>query len=198
MVAISITLGGCLNTFYPIYQPEDLVWNEKILGTWRFEDKTLLFTKLPETNTLPKPLSAFKEKIILVREITDKNTETSNDIALLIKIGDHYFLDRFPVPNSSEQRLSPLYSNLFLRQHSVYRVDSFQTGEKLFLQRVSDTRLKEQIEQKKIRIATIEREGGSLILASTEELQKHILKYSSDQGFYENDNSHTYRRITKK
>ena len=197
LVATGISMAGCLNTFYPIYRPENLVWNDNLTGIWQFENKQVIIERLQDTRTLPKQLLPYKDKIMLVRDINDKKVETGRDIALLVKIGDYYFLDRFPVLNDTEKELSPLYSSLFLRQHAVYRVDSFETGNKLFLQRVSDNKLKEQIEQRKIRIETIQREDGSLILASTEELQKHIIKYAGDQAFYENDNSHSYRKINK-
>jgi hypothetical protein len=197
LLVTTLSLAGCLNTFYPIYRPENLVWNDNIPGTWQFENQQVIIEKLEDVALLPKPLLPFKDKVMLVRDLNEKNVEAGLDIALLVKIGDYYFLDRFPVLNDAEKKLNPLYSSLFLRQHSVYRVDSFETGNKLFLQRVSDNRLKEQIEQKKIRIETIQREDGSLILASTEELQKHIIKYAGDKSFYENDNSHSFRRINK-
>lgn len=198
LLAVAISLGGCLNTFYPIYYPKDLVWNENLIGNWQFENEHMQIEKITDKNLLPKQLQQFQDKIMLVRNVNEESDESVDDLAMLVKIGNHYFLDRFPVFNAAEKNLNPLYTSLFLRQHSIYRVDSFQTGNKLFLQRVSDTRLKEQIEQKKIRIQTIQREDGSLILATTEELQKHIIKYADDQGLYENDNSHTFRKINKK
>jgi hypothetical protein len=197
-LGVSISLGGCLNTFYPIYNPKDLVWNENLIGYWQFENERMQIAKITDKDLLPKQLQQLQDKIMLIRNMNDGNDRSADDIAMLVKIGNHYFLDRFPVLNDAEKKLNPLFTGLFLRQHSIYRVDSFQTGNKLFLQRVSDTKLKEQIEQKRIKIQTIQRDDASLILATTEELQKHIIKYADDQGLYENDNSHTFRKIEKK
>lgn len=198
LLAAPVFLAGCLNTFYPIYHPKDIVWNENLIGNWQFENDKMQIEKITDKTILPKPLQQFQDKIMLVRMTNDESEETVDDLAMLVKIGKHYFLDRFPASNAAEKNLNPLFTSLFLRQHSIYRVDSFQTGNKLFLQRVSDTRLKEQIEQKKIKIQTIHREEGSLILATTEELQKHIIKYADDEGLYENDNSHTFTKIKRK
>jgi hypothetical protein len=198
ILAAPLFLGGCLNTFYPIYHPKDIVGNEKLIGNWQFENEQMQIAKVTDKSLVPKQLQQFHDKMMLVRNVSHESAESIDDLAMLVKIGNHYFLDRFPVFNAAEKNLNPLFTGLFLRQHSIYRVDSFQTGNKLFLQRVSDTRLKEQIEQKKIKIETIHREDGSMILATTDELQKHIIKYADDKGLYENDNSHTFTKIKNK
>lgn len=198
LLAATLFLGGCLNTFYPIYHPKDIIGNENLIGNWQFENEQMQIAKITDKTVVPKQLQQFHDKMMLVRNVSDESAESVDDLAMLVKIGNHYFLDRFPVFTAAEKNLNPLFTSLFLRQHSIYRVDSFQTGNRLFLQRVSDTRLKEQIEQKKIKVQTIQREEGSLILATTDELQKHIIKYADDQGLYENDNSHTFTRIKNK
>ena len=196
MLGLILLCTGCLNTFYPIFTEKDLVSNEKLVGKWKFEDKELQIAKLKQPEKLPPYLRPYKDKILEITEYNENKIEKGTDIALVVKIGNYYFLDRFPVLNSAESSLHTFYSSLLLRQHTVYRVDSFQSGSNLFLQRVSDKMLKEQIEQKKIRIETISRDDGTLILASTAELQKHIIKYAGSESFYENDNSYSFRKIT--
>jgi len=194
-LGLSLLFTGCLNTFYPIFTERDLVWNDNLVGKWQFKDKELHIRKIGNPALLPKHLKPFQDKILQITEFNEDNIESGTDIALVVKIGNHYFLDRFPVLNNAERSLNTFYSSLLLRQHTVYRVDSFETGKKLYLQRVSDKMLNEQIEQKKIRIETVKRDDGTLILANTSELQKHIIKYAGNESFYENDNSYSFKKI---
>ena len=176
MIILTLLTTGCLNTFYPIFTSENLIPNEKIIGKWEHENETLVVTRYEKgSQHLP-----FADKALVITGYNSEKREEFRNFGYLVKIGNHHFLDMFPDLTPAELKIDPTYLSLFLKQHIIYRVDSLQTGNRLTLQRVSDKLIMQQIEQKKIRIPMVSREEGSIILARTEQLQTHILKYAND------------------
>lgn len=188
------TSTGCLNTFYPIFDSTDLADPKTIYGEWIFENEKMIISPADQEKTSAQMPSKFPGKGMIIKEFNEEGIEEATNLAYLVKIGDHYFLDMFPQASPAEAELDPVYRSLFVKQHTVYRVDSFFQGNKLFIQRVSDNLIREQLEKKKIRVPLVTRGDESIILASTSELQTHIRKYANDPVFYENNSSHSYHR----
>lgn len=193
-LVLLLTGTGCLNTFYPIFDSGDLADPKIIYGEWVFENEKMIISPADQKKNQSEALSKFPGKGMIIKEFNKEGIEEVTNLAYLVKIGDHYFLDMFPETSPAEAELDPVYRSLFLKQHTVYRVDSFYQGNKLFIQRVSDNLIREQLEKKKIRIPLVTRGDESIILASTSELQTHIRKYANDPVFYENNSSHSYHR----
>ena len=194
LLVILLSFSGCLNTFYPIVTADNLVSDKNIHGEWLFENEKLIISSADKTAFNGSGLSQFSDKALIVKGINDSGQEEFRNLAFLVKIGNYFFLDMFPVYTEEEMKMDPLFKSLFLKQHTVYKVDSFQTGSILNMQRVSDKLIMEQIDQKKIRIPMITRSDGSVILAQTEELQMHIRKYADNPVFYEKDQAQSYHK----
>ncbi len=194
LVFVLIGFSGCLNTFYPIVTANDLVSDKNLQGEWLFENEKLIISQADKFTIEASGLRQFTDKALIVKGIDKSGIEEFRNLAFLVKIGDYFFLDMFPVFTEEEKKMDPMFRSFFLKQHSIYRVDSFQTGTVLSMQRVSDKLILEQIDQKKIRIPMITRDDGTVILAQTTELQMHIRKYASNPIFYEKDQAQSYHK----
>ncbi|WP_336517311.1 hypothetical protein [Pollutibacter soli] len=190
-ILLLFTGTGCLNTFYPIFGADDVIDPKPMYGEWFSGNEKMIITPADHLSYQTAKIPA---KGMIVREFNSEGIEETTNLAFLVKIGDHYFLDMFPGNTPGESEMDPIFRSMFLKQHSVYRVDSFQLGNKLFIQQVSDHLIREQLEKKKIRIPMISRGDESIILASTSELQTHIRKYANDPVLYESNSSHSYHR----
>ena len=119
---IGLLLGGCLEldfsdiiemrfmpgiSVHPLYEENDLIFDEKLLGTWGDEsDVTLAFEKTEETNAY-------------VLTIGDANTQEKL-AAYLVKIDGTLFLDISP-ENSTLDEFS-IQRMLFVPGHMVIRI----------------------------------------------------------------------------
>ena len=194
LLIVLVSFSGCLNTFYPVVTVHNLVYDRNLQGEWQFEKEKLIISSADKAAVNGAGISHFADKMLIVKGINSMGLEEFRNLAFLVKIGDHFFLDMFPAYTEDELKMDPMFRSLFLKQHTIYKVDSFQTGSILNMQRVSDKLIMEQIDQKKIRIPMISRSDGSVILAQTEELQMHIRKYADNPVFYEKDQAQTYHK----
>ena len=121
--------------------------------------------------------------------------------AVLLKLGNYYYLDVLPeapiddpkkfmdaefpgINNLKKNRESyPSLAN-YIATHSFYRVD-FENDKKILLYPFDPDRLEKLVKERKIRIKHENVDGNFVITASTEDLQKFILKYATDPDNFE-------------
>lgn len=116
-----LLLGGCVRCLHPIYTSSDVVFNEKLIGTWKQpgkDDTTWQFTESKDDDR--------DRGYRLV--VTDKDGYTGAFLAHLAKLGDDHFLDLYPI--EPKVASSGFYKFHFQRIHTFYRVqlegDTFQ------------------------------------------------------------------------
>ena len=160
-IVAAMGLMSCTQSIYPLFHEKDLVFDEKLLGSWGDGDDTWTFERAVSTKKRKRPANAY---LVTVRE---------GDTVELLQahlgyIGDYAFLDLF-LDRSSDKSL-PL--------HFIYRIvvepDSLRLG------LLGDKWLDElkKAEKDKLRLDTVG--GNDVSLASTATLQEILRKHYRD------------------
>ncbi len=161
--AFLLLIAGCVRSLHPLYTEKDLVFDEKLLGTWLKDGEgtdTWVFQKAGENS------------YYLIE--TEKGAPARFE-AHLVKLGSYYFLDLIP---SEMDTKNDFYKLHFVPVHTFSRIwlekDSFRFG--MF----DNDWLRDMIEQKKITIGHERDEKALLLTAPTADLQKLVLQYADD------------------
>ena len=202
LFAVSLLmLAGCgLTTLHPIFTPGDLIMDTHLMGKWENEKTWYRFDPASQValEDIPEKLQQFSSKFYLL------TTDKGRNLAFLIKIGDHHFLDVYPIEGDAEKDIDPFYKLHKVRMHTVHRLD-YETPSSFRLQNFEDSYLENLIHKKQLRIAYTNvknsdtNEEDIVITASTNELQQFLSKYGSDINAYdkEEEKIFTQNKITK-
>jgi hypothetical protein len=186
-------LGSCvpIMSLHPLFTEENIVFEEKLLGTWvddpnspkgtwefkRVADSTQKDWELPPPK---KPEKAYK--LLLSNEEGAKGSF----FAHLVRLEGRLFLDVFPSQLPSAQ-LDPkqdwVFNTVFLIPgHSFAVIDSIEPQLKIRWTNDDEMEkfLKEQPNALKHELA----EDRIVLTASTDELQKFVLKYADDKRIF--------------
>ncbi len=200
---VVLFIQSCIPSLHPLWTQDKLVFIENLLGEWMQEeteeDYTWAFS------------GGFDEKENLVDSYdliyTEDKSEARFDIHL-VKLGDHLFFDIFPdevgtlkfedktlglttnlsgVFNDDSEGpdilLNALYFQHMLPVHTFAKVEIEKEEIKIF--QFDPDRLEKLFKQRKVRIKHEETSDGGIVLtASTEDLQKFFEKYADDPKAY--------------
>lgn len=165
---ISLALGfvlliaGCIvSSLYPLFTEKDLVFDPSLLGTWvgQNEDDTLLFQDGGEK---AYDLTYISEGQGLKFEVH------------LVKLGELKFFDVYPQLDKEHDAYH------LIPAHTIWRVQKDQ--DIIRVAWLDQSWVKEKIAKKEIVIPHQLVEDRIILTASTEELQKFVLKYA-DEAF---------------
>lgn len=163
---ISLALGfvlliaGCLvSSLYPLFTEKDLVFDPSFLGTWagQDEDDTLVFKDGRE--------KAYD--LIYITEGQGLKYEVH-----LVKLGELKFFDVYPQINEEHDAFH------LIPAHTIWKVQ--KDKDILRVAWLDQGWVKEKIAKKEITIPHQEVEDRIILIASTEELQKFVIKYADD------------------
>lgn len=177
--------GGCVRSLHPIYTSSDLVFHEKLIGTWKQSDgrNTWQFTEAKDDD---------RHRAYRV-VLTDGDGRTGTFLAHLVKINEELFLDLYPVaPNVANNNF---YKWHFQRVHSFLHVERDQAN--FHLTPMNPKWLNEHLKDHPDAIAHCtlnpsghpdREENGNpaerlLLTASTEKLQKFLTKHLDTEAF---------------
>ena len=182
--ALATILGGCIPimSIDPFYTSSDVVFEEKLLGTWADDtndpNTTWIFSRSEDD-----PNNTYK--LIFIDEKGEKGLFAAH----LVKLQDNLFLDLYPVESSSEMDDSNKvdypygYSLLFmLPVHTILKVDSIEP--QLILRLTQDEKIKELLKEHPDAADYKEIEGRIVLTAPTKELQAFVLKYAEDERLF--------------
>jgi hypothetical protein len=172
---LAALLGGCLPvmSLQPFYTDSDMVFEEKLFGTWTDDsndpETTWEFTRADEPNNA-------------YRFIFTEGEEKGSFIATLFKLQDNLFLNVFPAelpwdaedPNTNRWP----YSNIFLIPvHTLIRVNQIEP--QLKLQITDDEDLEKLLNENPNVLDYSSIDDRLILTASTKELQAFVLKYAN-------------------
>jgi len=190
ILGLTIAASSCvymIKSLHPFYKQKDVIFNKDLLGTWTDSDNSKWIFKQ----------HMFKESF------TDIEQVKSDSYELIVKDsidGDSYFnvclftmkgetyLDFFPIMEKlSENKLSdwhliPVHSLAKLRIWGSSNITFFWYGEEWFNDLNKKNKLK--ISYESIKTGDKDDEVMNILTASTDKLQKFILK-SGQEKFYE-------------
>ncbi|MBI4428135.1 MAG: hypothetical protein HY562_03365 [Ignavibacteriales bacterium] len=155
------TISGCLRSLHPLYTEKTLIFEQGLLGSWVDQDSSVwTFAQ-----------SGQKSYDLIY---TEKGSPGRFE-ARLVKLGKFTFLDIFPK--------EPVIDNGFYKfhlvpVHTISRV--WIEEEKVRMAMLSHDWFKDQASKKKVRLAHERRENEIILTASTEELQKFVVKYADE------------------
>lgn len=191
MLFAGITFQGCIASLYPLYTAKDLVFDKRLLGTWVGDSATASW-KLE--NLLEKELSFYKDpkerkdKALSKSLVTNKNTYllTCTDKGVktefllnMIKLDNSFYVDLYPGPLKGECQV--LQDN-YLPVHSYAKIKITDNGFELYF--LNDYLLYQLLSENKIKIKHENLNSYKVITASTEELQKFVVKFADKKDSF--------------
>jgi hypothetical protein len=195
-----IFLSGCLTTLHPIFTEKDIVYDSKLIGTWKMleegekgpsvitEKGQAIITNLATEATveLPGNISALKQKGYLISYV-DNDGMAERYIAFLARIGKHLYFDYYPADKKGDRKLDEFFGAHFVKMHTSYRVEISKDGS-FELSQLDGSYVKSLIDEKKIRINhETDADDNAIITASTKELQQYLLKYGDETSAYRSE-----------
>jgi len=188
-----IFLSSCLRTLHPIFTIKDIVYEPKLLGTWKSENQGtkgfVTITTLAADNSieLPEKISTIRQKGYLISYQDGDGNATEQYIAFLARIGKHLYFDYFPAEKKDNKTGDKFFTSHFVKMHTSYRVTISEDGS-FELSQLDELHLTKLINEKKIRINHEKDANGSIVItASTDELQQYIIKYGDEPGAYRSE-----------
>jgi hypothetical protein len=186
-----ITFQGCIASLYPLYTAKDLVFDKRLLGTWVADsstaswklenllEKELSFYKDPKErkdNAVFKKLFGNKNTYLLT--CTDKGVKTEF-LLNMIKLDNSFYVDLYPGPMKGENEL---LQDHYLPIHSYAKIKITDNGFELYF--LNDFLLYQLLSENKIKIKHENLDSYKVITASTEELQKFVIKFADSKDFF--------------
>ena len=190
-LVIFLMTGCFVKSLHPFYKENEIIFKKELLGNWAGNDSSvwkieqgMKFTGLFKPDT---PDNAY------LITYTDKKGIAKFKVHLF-QLGNHCFFDFYPEEVESTNDLMAFH---LVPMHTVAKVE-LSMG-KIVIQWYNEEWLIELFKQNKIRIAhekipNIEGKSGEdniqvVLTASTNDLQKFMLKYMDDPNAFKNDNS---------
>lgn len=208
LITLLLSLSGCLGTLYPLFTEKDLVYDARIIGTWKEKDEkdnkeNMKIEKASKQDLTNFPaLQHLADKAYIVslqsKETKLEYNNQSNTflveqkfIAFLTKVGTGQYLDFFPIPTDRQLQYNALFTQHFTGMHSFYRIE-VRNDRSIELSQLAEEYLKDLIRQKRVRIQhEVGLYGSYLITAPTSELQQYVLKYGDVPEAYEGSTLYT-------
>jgi hypothetical protein len=202
--ALLLFMPGCgLLTLHPIFTPGDLLIDNRLPGKWKSGEGYTEFepaTKVAR-DEIPENLRPFVNKFYLCTRRDDDGTTGSRDLVFLVKIGNNYFVDMYPLPTEKTKNIDEFFNSHELKMHTISKLEFKNGGMKLV--GFKDNYVEDLIKNREVRIKHSfvsapddENEKEIVITASTKELQTFLLKYGDrDEAYDNNKNGDTYHKI---
>jgi hypothetical protein len=184
IIAIALLVSGCLvKSLHPFYKESDVIFDPSLVGTWLDNDSAKWIIEqsvVKKFTEESKPQNSYKISFYDKDEVSEFETH-------MFKLNNQLYVDFIP----SSIKLPELAGYHFVPTHSIAKVSI--ANDEITLKWFNETWLASLFEKNKIRISheTIPDENDDdtyVLTASTEELQKFIIKYGNDPAAFK-DNS---------
>ncbi len=178
---LAALLGGCvpLMSLHPLYTKKEVVFEEKLLGTWVDDPNK------PETtwefNRIDEPNNAYN----LI--FTDNEGKKGSFVVHLVKLQNRLFLDVFPSESPWEiddpNKAKWFYNSFFLiPAHTFIKIDSIEPQLKIRL--TNEDKMEELLKENPNAVKHMTVEDRLFLTASTQELQAFVIKYVDDKRVF--------------
>ena len=185
---LAALLGGCIPiaSLHPLFTEEDVIFQEKLLGTWTDDpnspETTWEFKRLDE----PEKASENTYKLIF----SDEEGNKGSFIAHLAKLENKLFLDLYPSELPWEpkdpNKVEWVYNTLFLiPAHTFIKIDSIEPQLKMRL--TVEDKMEELLKENPKAVQHASLQDRLVLTASTKELQAFVLKYADDSRAFPNE-----------
>jgi hypothetical protein len=194
---LAALLAGCgpIFSLQPLFTKENIVFDEKLLGTWVQDpnkpENTWEFARLDEAGAgtlVDEYKDDFKRFYRLNVTSEENNTvHKASVVACLVKLEDRLFLDVFPdkFPSGEQdiEKLPLLYNAFFfVPVHTFIKVDL--AGDQLKLRLTDDEKFTKLVEAEPAAVRHETVSDRPILTASTKELQAFVLKHAGDDRLF--------------
>jgi len=191
---LAALLGGCVPvmSLHSLYTEENIVFEEKLLGTWVDDPNSP--EAIWEFKRIDEPKNAYK----LI--FSDDKGQKGSFVAHLVKLRNKLFLDVYPdeLPWEPDDpnKVKWLFNSFFLiPAHTFIKIDSIEP--QLEMRLINDGKMEELLEDDPNAVKHTSIEDRLILTASTKELQAFVLKYADDNRVF-TDEVVLNRRETEK
>ena len=179
MLGVVVVIAtGCITSVHPLFTDEELIFRPELIGTWQDGDETMVF----------RGIDSARYSVLYVEK-----TDTTKLIGRLGKLGDHYYLDMTIDPD--DQKVNDLLGAYIFPVHIFFKVSFGNNQLNMNAFAFSSDWLEKLIQERRIRIKHEVENDQVLLTASTEELQKFVVKYADEPKAFDNNPS-SYKQIT--
>jgi hypothetical protein len=175
IIATGLLMSGCfIKSLYPFYTKKDIVYDPKIIGTWTDEDSSKWIIK----QQMKWPIAPDSSYQV---EIVEKDGSMGSFNVHLFRLNNQLYLDFYP---SGKIGSNDIVEENIVLIHSLAKIT--YSKDVIKIQWFNEVWLEKLLDQNKIRIRhekIYENDldiNSYLLTASTEELQKFIIKYGND------------------
>ncbi len=177
---MGIIAAGCITSVHPLFTDNELIFRPELIGTWRDGNDILTFKDIDSTH-------------YAIQNIED--SDTTQLIGRLGKLGNHYFLDITIDPD--DKKVDDLLGMYVFPVHMFFKV-SFENDQlSMNAFAFSSDWLEKLIKERRIRIDHEVENKQILLTTSTDELQEFVLKYANEPKAFDDNPSVYNRTITK-
>ncbi len=173
---ILLFLSGCIPSIQSLYHDEDLVYKSELLGNWKDDDGNFWNFKAGGEKSYDL---TFYENPGIINDTTTKGEFETH----LVQLGDYYFLDLYPGENNQLEMPSLLIASL-LPVHIFAKVDFIDNQVQVSF--FDPGWLESLMEENRIRISYEKTEELFVLTASTDELQRFVVKYAETEKAFVN------------
>jgi hypothetical protein len=178
---LAVLLGSCVPvaSLHPLFDAEDIVFNEKLLGTWEEPNEGDTVWEFKHADGL--------DRGIAYRLIFSSGKEDKKGlfVAHLVNLKDKLFLDVCPAPweQQDPNKIEWVFNTLFLIPcHTFIKVNSIEP--QLKMQLTDDDKMKEILKADPNAIKHEFLDNRPILTGSTKELQAFVLKYADDKRMF--------------
>ena len=180
---LALMAGSCIPSLFPLYTNEDLITDDRIVGTWDAGDGGIwVIERLdysPSSDFFSSDWSDTKEKNtykLVVTEIDRVDTLEAEFLVHMLVLGGQHYLNYYPVDYELDHD--------FMSWHMI-EANNFSkvwiTEDSISLGFFDPSYLEELIDENRIKISHIRHDNGILLTARTRELQKFVIKYGDEE-----------------
>jgi hypothetical protein len=168
-------LTGCVPSLHPLYTNKDLVFEEKLLGTWSNDSDHKQIFEFARAGNDPNG----REYTMVY---TDGGGKKGEFRAKLGKLNGTMFLDLFP--GKLECQTSEFYNLHFLPAHTFMKIEQIEPVLKMAT--MKSDKMEEMLKDDPNLIKFEDLEEREFVLtASTEELQEFMKKHANDEDLFD-------------
>jgi len=177
ILTIILIVNSCIPSLHPLYHDEDRILMDKILGSWvdkNSPDEHHYFEVNPD------------DSLSYLLHFTENNNNNNSLEGLatclievnLVKFGDHYFADFYPGDNEVFDKMNDMLRLHLIGVHTFAKLEISQ--DTFIIHRFDPGWIEKLIDENRIRISYEWLDDQAILTASTEELQKFVIKYADD------------------
>ncbi len=191
IAALAILAGSCIPSLFPLYTQDDLLYDERLEGTWEDGDNGIWIIERLEYHNRgifdypfdPTWIEPDQDSDSLsiryrltVKEFVEGDTVEAEFLIHLLRLGDQQYVNFYPDDYDLHHG--------FLHWHMV-QANNFSkisiSEDRLTLRFFDPDYLRQMIEKNRIRISHVWLDDFILLTAPTPELQKFVIKYGNEE-----------------